>query len=93
MGIHVLSRCETISYSFNNGKISALNTLQVGDFPELCNMLGEEDATPSDLIETCQRFFTTLYGQTLETTMSEAHHRIYSRKKGKPIHIMGSPSS
>ena len=73
---------------FNKGKISALNTLQAGDFPGLYQVLGEEDATRSDLMETGQRFFAALYGQPPGTTMSEAQYRIYSRKTGKPMRIM-----
>ena len=83
MGIHVLSGCDTVSYHFN--KISALNILQAGDFPGLYQVLGEEDTTHSDLMETGQRFFTAVYGQPLGTTMSEARYRIYSRKTGKPM--------
>ena len=84
MGMHVLSGCDSVSYPFNMGKISALNTHQAGDFPGLYQVLGEEDATHSDLMETDQRFFAALYGQPLGTTMSEARYRIYSRKTGKP---------
>ena len=74
--MHVLSGCDTVSYPFNKGKISALNTLQAVDFPRLyVPGLGEEDATRSDLMETGQRFFTALYGQPLGATMS---YRIYS---------------
>ena len=86
--MHVLSGCDTVSYPFNKGKISALNTLQAGDFPGLYQVLGEEDATHSDLMETGQRFFTVLYGQPLGATMTEARYRIYSSKTGKPMHIM-----
>ena len=57
---------------FNKGKVSALNTLQAGDFPGLYQVLGEVDATRSDLMEIGQRFFAALYGQPLGTTMSEA---------------------
>ena len=82
-GMHVLSGCDTVSYPFNKGKIIARNTLQAGDFPGLYQVLGKE--------ETGQRFFAALYGQALGTTMSEARYRIYSRKKGKPMHIMEIP--
>ena len=76
------------SPNVNTGKISALNTLQAGDFPGLYQVLGEEDATHSDLMETGQRFFAALYGQPLGTTMSAARYRTYSRKTEKPMGIM-----
>ena len=91
MGMHVLSGCNIVSYPFNKCKISALNIIQAGDFPGLYQVLGEEDATHSDLMETGQRFFAALYGQPLGTTTSEARYRIYSRKTGKPIRIMALP--
>ena len=78
MGMHVLSGCDSVSYPFNTGKISALNTLQTDDVPGLYQVLGEEDATHSDLIETGQRFFAALYGQPLGTTTSKARYIIYS---------------
>ena len=71
--------------------MSALNTLQARDFPWLYQVLGEEDATCSDLVETGQRFFAALYGQPLGTTMSEARYRIYSRKAGRHMRIMALP--
>ena len=81
MGMHVLSRCDTVSYPFNKGNISALNTLQGDDFPVLHQVLSEEDATRSDLMEIGQRLYAALYGQPLGTVMREARYRIYSRKE------------
>ena len=87
MGMNVLSGSDTVSYPFNKGKISAMNILQAGDFPELCQVMGEE-GTRSDSIGTGQKLFAALYGQPLGTTTSEARYRIYSRKTGKPMRIM-----
>ena len=78
MGMHLLSGCDTVSYPFNKVKISALHTLQAGDFPGFYQVLGEEDATRSDHMETGQRFFSALYGQPLGTTTSKARYIIYS---------------
>ena len=44
LGMHALSGCDTVSYPFNKGIISALSVLKVGDFPELSEVLGEVDA-------------------------------------------------
>jgi len=54
-------------------------------------MLGEEDATHPSLKEIGQRFFASMYGQSLGTTMREAHYSIYSRKKGKSMCILALP--
>ena len=75
----------------NTGKTSVLNTLQAGDFPGFYYVLGDEDATHSDLMETGQRFFAALYGQPLRTTTSEARYRIYPRKTKKPMRIIALP--
>ena len=84
MCMHVLRGCETVSYPFSKGNISALNTLKCkADALGLFEVLGEEDATHSYLMETCQRFFAAMYVQSLRTTTSEARYRIYSRKKGR----------
>ena len=45
LGMYALSGCDTVSYPFNKGKLSALNVLKSGDFPGLFQVLGEEDAT------------------------------------------------
>ena len=49
-------------------------------------MLGEENATDAELIETGRRFFTAMYGQPEGTSMSLARHNPYTRKNGKPFH-------
>ena len=58
----LVSGRDTISYPFNKSKLSALNELVSGDFPGLFQVLGEEDATYADLMDTCQRFFAAMHG-------------------------------
>ena len=65
MGMHVLSGCDTVSSPLSKGKISALNTLKADDFPGLFQVLGEENATHSALVETGQTLFAAMYGQPL----------------------------
>ena len=54
-------------------------------------MLGEENATDAELMETGRRFFTAMYGQPEGTSMSLARYNLYTRKKGKPLRIMALP--
>ena len=54
-------------------------------------MLGEENATDAELMETGRRFFTVMYGQLEGTSMSLARYNLYNRKKGKPLRIMALP--
>ena len=91
LGMHALSGCDTVSYPFNKGKVSALNALMVGDFPELFQVLGEANATRGELLQTGQRFFCAMYDQPAGTSMSQARYQMYSKKKGKPLRIMALP--
>lgn len=91
LGMHALSGCDTVSYPFNKGKVSALNALKAGDFPELFQVLGEATATRGELLQTGQRFFCAMYDQPPGTSMSQARYQMYSKKKGKPLRIMALP--
>ena len=56
LGMHALSGCDTSSYPYGKGKISALNTLLAQDFPGLADVLGEVGTTQADLIEAAKPF-------------------------------------
>ena len=43
MDIRVLSGCDTVSCPLSKAKIGALNSLQAGDFPDLFQMLGDNE--------------------------------------------------
>ncbi len=90
-GMHVISGCNTVLYPFHKGKVSALNILEAGEFTALYDVLGEENATDAELMETGRRFFTAMYGQPEGTSMSLSRHNLYTRKKGKPLRIMALP--
>ena len=68
--MHAISGCDTVSFPFNEGKISALNIPKAGEFTALYEVLGEENATDAELMETGRRFFTAMYGQPEGTTIS-----------------------
>ena len=46
--MHSVTGCDTVSYPFKKGKLSALSKLQQGDFPELYSVVREETATHED---------------------------------------------
>lgn len=91
LGAHAISGCDTVSYPFGKGKISALKILKAGHFPGLFDVLGEEGATEADLMDVGQKFFSALYGQPSGTSMMQARHDMYTRKQGKPLQIMSLP--
>ena len=84
LGMHALSGCDTTSFPNGKGKVSALNVLLQNDIPGLYNTLGEEEATDSDLIETGNNFFLALYGQKKSTSLNEARHNIFFKRKNPP---------
>ena len=51
LGMHALTGCDTTSFPFNKGKVSALSVIGPGGFPGLFHVLGEEDAMRWDLLE------------------------------------------
>ena len=62
-----------------------MNILKAGEFTALYEVLGEENATGAELMETGRRFFTAMYGQPEETSMSLARYNLHTRK---PLRIM-----
>ena len=90
LGMHALSGCDTVSYPYGKGKISALNTLLTGNFPGLAHELGEVDATHTDLMEAAQQFFCALYRQPSGTSMENARFKLFTKKK-KATKIMALP--
>ena len=85
LGIHALSGCDTVSYPFGKGKLSALKLLEI-DIPGLDQVLGQPGATHTQLQETASTFFLPLYGQMSCTTMNDARAHFYrGRKKHPPL--------
>ena len=50
LGMHALSGCDAVSYPNGKGKVYALKVLNQTDITALDSVLGEEDATYSDLM-------------------------------------------
>ena len=57
LGMHAVTGCDTVSYPFNKGKLTALSTLREGNFPELYPVVGEETTMLDDLLRRGQTFF------------------------------------
>ena len=54
LGMHAVTGCDTVSYPFNKGKLTALSKFREGNFPELYYVVGEETATLEILLKTGQ---------------------------------------
>ena len=91
-GMHAVTGCDTVSYPFNKGKLTALSKLREGNFPELYSVVGEETAMLEDLLRRGQTFFAALYGQPKCTCCSNAvRYTIYTKKKGIPPLVTSLP--
>ena len=84
LGMHALTGCDTTSFPFNKGKVSALSVIEAGDFPGLFHVLGEEDAMRWDLLGVGLSFFCALYGQKQGTPMEDARYTLYTKTKARP---------
>ncbi|CAL8233986.1 unnamed protein product [Boreogadus saida] len=74
LGMHALSGCDTASYPCGKGKTSALKVLLGKNIPGLNTVLGEPDATHSDLKDTGTEFFIALYGQKKAKSMNNTRY-------------------
>ena len=91
LGMHAVTGCDTVSYPFNKGKLTALRKLREGNFLELYSVVGEETATLEDLLKTGQTFFAALYGQPKCSSSNAVRYTIYTKKKGKPPLVKSLP--
>ena len=93
IGMHALTGCDTTSYLFGKGKVSALNTLLSGEFPGLANVLGEVGITQAELLEAGKPFIVALYGQAPGTSMETARFNLFTKKKKSPKIMSLPPTS
>ena len=91
-GMHALSGCDTTSYPYGKGKITALNTMISGDYPGLAT-LGDIGRTHQDLMDATLPFFVALYGQPPRTSMESARFSLFTKKKKNPKVMALPPTS
>ena len=91
LGMHYLTGSDTTSYFYGKGKVSALKTLKEGNFSGLHTVLGETNASETDLMKVGEAFISAWYGQKPGTSMAEARYLLYTRKRGKPLKLMSLP--
>ena len=83
LGVHALSGCDTVSYPFGKGKLSALKVLET-DMPALDQVLGQPSIARVQLQKTACCFFLSLYCQKSCTTMNDARVHFYRSRKKPP---------
>ena len=81
LGMHALIGCDSVSYPCGKGKVTALKVLLGSAMPGLNTVLGEPDATHSDLKHTGTEFFLTLYGMRKTQSLNNARYQIYRERE------------
>jgi len=83
LAVHALTGCDSTSYPFGKGKVSAINNLIKNDLKLDC--IGNPDASKEQVIDAGRHLFRLLYGSTRsDITLDELRHQIFSKKKVSP---------
>ncbi|MCG7883058.1 MAG: hypothetical protein JAY96_15870 [Candidatus Thiodiazotropha endolucinida] len=90
--MHALSGCDTTSYPYGKGKVTALNTMTSGDYPGLA-IIGDVGTTRPDLMTAAMPFFIALYGQPQGTSMESVRFTLFTKKKRNPKVMSLPPTS
>ena len=94
LGMHALSGCDTMSYSFGHGKATALKVLKSADHSGLYTLFGEQSANHQQLLETERKFICSLYGVAAGQRMASARYALYTRRtRGKVVCVKTLPST
>ena len=89
--MHYLTGSDKTAYFYGKGKVSALKTLKEGNFSGLYTVLGETNASETDLMKVGEAFISAWYGQKPGTSMAEARYLLYTSKCDKPLKLMSLP--
>ena len=71
--------------------MSALTAITEGNFSSLYTVLGEANASESDLLKLEKAYVSAWYGQTKETSLAEARYLLHTLKCGKHLKVMSLP--
>ena len=83
LGMHALSGCDSVSCHCGNGKVSSILKVPLGSaIPGLNTMLGEPDATHSDLKHAGKKLFFPLYRMK---SINNARYQLYRRGKHQTL--------
>lgn len=82
LALHALSGCDTVSYPFGKGKISAVNMLLKSDLD--LNVFADPDANESDWMQAGLQFISRFYGGTISTSLNTLRFTLFSKKMEPP---------
>ena len=82
LAVHALSGCDTVSYPFGKGKISALNMLLKLDLN--LQVFSELDAEEVDWMKAGMDFLSYLYCGKIVESLNNLRYTLFSKKKDPP---------
>ena len=82
--LHTLTGCDSTSYPYGKGNMTAINLLRKQDL-QFLHVLGDLNATTDDILQTSHRLFGLLYGSSNpQVSLSKLRYNIYSGRKDTP---------
>ena len=82
LAIHALSGCDTVSYPFGKGKVSAVNLLLKSDLK--LKVFSDPEANERDWLKAGTEFLSSLYGGLKSPSLNHLRFTLFSRKKEPP---------
>ena len=70
--MHIATGCDTVSYPFGKGKLTAVNLMKKGKLD--LSAIGEANTFEDELLNAGRHLFCLLYGIDAPTTMTELRY-------------------
>lgn len=83
ISLHAITGCDTASYPFGKGKVSALKLLQRNNDLHL-EIIGNQNSSDTEVYETGRSFFNKLYGCNGSKTMNELRFVCFTKRRSTP---------
>lgn len=82
LATHALSGCDSVSYPFGKGKVSAINLLLKSDLK--LEIFSDPEANETDWLTAGTKFLSALYGGLKAPSLNQLRFTLFSRKKEPP---------
>lgn len=79
--LHVATGCDTVSYPFGKGKVTAVNLMKKGKLD--LSILGEPSTSEDELMSAGHHLFCSLYGLDASTPMTELRYTLFTTRMEK----------
>ena len=91
--IHALSGCDSVSYPFGKGKITAVNLMNDSTLVLLLQKLGNVNCDIGEVLESGKAFFMRLYGgkKLTQLTINQLRYKLFTKRTDKTPKIKTLP--